>query len=227
MFSSSLMNMLNNNTKALNDQVADASSEGGKYLDDGEHDVKVVGVDRIDIAKNRLVVKYENDSGASYNDYIFVEDKDKKTGEAKLNWKFAKMLGMLLPDPDAVTAFFRCMVEKGPEALDLFVGMRGRLVLKTTQGHSRAKKVGEKFEVYDVADGTVIGCGDTIDEAIGQAEDKGYKRAYPRAQAYIATHNFENISKFNKDVDLVGQAAKVSQAFAPVKVGVVKTQQAS
>ena len=222
-FGKSFLSMLNTtDSTALDKQVFSGGKSQLKFLEDGEHDLRVASVDRTKLGDNKLMVKYEDAQGLEYNDYIFLEDTNKKTGKTQLNWKFANTLGMLLPDPEAVQALFAEFTADRPQALDLLIGLRGRIVLKKLKGYGSPEhcdQAGIKFFVVkDGQTGLVAGSGNTIDEATSAAQTAGYDKAFPKADQYIATHAEEHIAKFTQALASLGQPSASKSAFAGITI---------
>ncbi len=220
-FGADFLGLLNtSDSKALDAQVFAAGRV--KFLEDGEHDVRVTAIDRTKVSDNRVTVHYENADGLEYKDFLFLKDVNRKNGKPELNWKFARTLGMLLPSPEAVGALFAEFAADRPQAMDLLIGLKGRLVLKKIKGYGRAEHVEQGavkvFVVKNVQTGEVVGSGNTIDEATAAAEAAGFDKAFPKADQYVATHADENVAKFTEALASLQRPVAQKAALAGVKL---------
>ncbi len=199
--------------KDLSQRVA--SSGGNKYLGEGAHDVKVIALDRNQLAQNKITVKYADAKGLEHNDKLFVTDTNKKTGVPELNWKFAGLLGMLIPSTEAYDAFMAEVHANNPEVLDWLVGLGGKLTIARGKGFSPAKVEADgTYVVTNTQNPLEYYVGTTVEEAQEAATKAGLNKAYLNTVNYQATSGDENIAKFTAKLAAFHSAVK-PQGFKP------------
>ncbi len=112
------------------DQRIMSGGQMQRYLGEGDHDCKVVGMDRNQLEQNKLTIKWADDSGCEHRDMLWLTAEDQKTGNTELSWRFLATLGCLIPQVDAYQALLAELESGNDEVLDLLVGLLGKLVMK-------------------------------------------------------------------------------------------------
>ena len=192
-----------------------------RYMPEGEHDVRVVGVDRNQLGDNKLTIKYADANGAEHRDMIFLLNEDRKTGKVDLSWKFMGTLGMLIPDTEAYSALLDELDAGNEDILDLLVGLSGKIVLKRGAGYGPATAQPDGQYVITATERgvsePVYFRAASIEEAQAAAEGAGYKKAYVNVDRYVpvAEHKANNVATFVANF----AASKKAPAKAPFGAG--------
>lgn len=182
--------------KTLQDRIATA---GASYLREGDHDCRVAGIDRNKLSDNKIAVKWEDSNGRSHNDMLFVMEEDKKTGVWQWNWRFANLLGSLIPTPEAMDAFLAECVSGNADVFDLLVGLKARVTLARGKGYVTEHVNNGGVEYYRSVDNVSkqpLFEAKTLDELCKTTEAEGFKKAYVNVTKYLATHGPENVELF-------------------------------
>ena len=188
--------------KALDQQVVQGSKYG-KFLGEGTHDVRVSGIDKNKLAtENKFTVKWADDAGREQNDTLTVLDQDKKTGAWGLHWKFANVLGALIPSTEAYDAFLAEVNAGNANVLDMLVSLRCRITLERGKGYGAVEhyvddKGADKYRVRNVKTQEVVGEGDSGAEAEEAAKSIGLRKSYVNVVKYVATEGEANIALFS------------------------------
>jgi hypothetical protein len=190
-------------TKALKSSpldkgVATNGTFAPKYLDLGEHEVTVAGIDLNDLDKNRVRVKWKDAKGLEHNEMIFLLDQNKKTGEMEWNWKFSNFVGGLIPNVEAYEAFKNEIAAANERVFDLLIGMNQKILLKYQRGYGRTESTEDhQFVVRCTQSNDVVGGpAQSMKEACDQAEAKGYNKAYVKAFKFFALNAEANVTHF-------------------------------
>lgn len=176
---------------------------GASWLNEGEHDVKIIGVDLDKLReKGTFVIIYADSKGATHRDQLTITMRNRKTGEEELNWRFRDTLGALIPSVEAYEAFFGELMNDNAAVFGMLTDMYCRIVI--------ARGVGNKYGpgsqqpdggwiVRDTKTGDIAGGpAATLDEACHQAEARGFaksflnvSRIHPHAEAQTNLALFE------------------------------------
>lgn len=206
-------------SKVIDQRVVNAGSNT-KYLQEGDHDVTVAGVDKNKLPENKFVLKYVSQSGAEHNDQIPLLEQNRKTGQWEWHWKFSRTMAALLPNLEAIEAFNAEVMSGNADVLDMLVGLRSKITLKRGKGYGPVRTVTgpdgvQHYEVWCTQTQACVGEGSTIEEAQAEAERAGYKKAYLNVASQAATDPVENVKKFEQA--LAASRAPVTKPF-PFKV---------
>jgi hypothetical protein len=196
--------------KTLDQQIVQGGRQQ-KFLGEGDHDVRIAGIDCNNLqTQGRITVKWEGEGAREHRDGLFVVEQDRKTGKWGLHWKFTKFLGSLIPSPEAYDAFLAECNNGNTQVFDLLVGLHARITNARGKGYGPVESLPSGgYQVRDTVSGDVVAQGATIDAVQKAAEDKGYKRAYINTVAYIATHADDNIARFSMSMAALHQPKQV------------------
>lgn len=199
--------------KKLDQQIMNGGQHA-KYLPEGDHLVKVVGVDRNDLENNRLKLRWADAEGRECRETITLIYTDKTTGRPGLAFRFAELMGALIPSTEAYTALLAELDAGKTEALDLMIGMSCTVTVKRSPGYGFAEAVGGKYVLTDSVSGQKFS-GSTIDEVKAIAEAAGAKRGFLNIERHVASpeHTRANIAMMTQGI----LAAQKPVAF-PFKV---------
>jgi hypothetical protein len=207
------------------DQRIQNGGQMQQYLNEGEHDVKVVGVDLNQLADNKLTIKYADDAGREHRDMIYLTAVNRKTGATELAWRFMGTLGMLIPDTEAYNALLAELDSNNEGVLELLVGLRGKIVLKRGDGYGPA--IAQPDGSYVV---TIFGpvfdpkmcaySGGTIDEAQQAAEKAGYKKAFVNTDRYVAVADYKTTNVAQFSANLVATKSPQAKQNSPFRTAV-------
>lgn len=205
--------------------LSQAIAAGGrtpKYLGVGEHEVHITGVDRNQLADNKLTVKFADAAGLEHNERMYVMEQNRKTGAPELSWKIVKLLAAVLPHEQALHAFSSEWVANNPEVLDLLIGLECRLSLKHGRGYrlDYNREVGE-YVAADTQTGQEYGRSKSVEALKATVEAEGVKRAYLNVDRFGALHGDDNVRKFE-----VGLAAMRQPKTGPAAFQVGKMSRA-
>lgn len=210
---------LRTNTGASLGQQVLKGAEGAKFLEPGEHEVRVKMVDRNKLAENKLTITYEK-GGLEHNDMIYWLEQNEKTSEWSLSRRARNTLAALLPDKDALDAFFAEVDRDNVEVLDLLTGLNCKLVLKLGKGYVIDREQdanGYYYSAKDSQSGEPIQQSDDINTLKDWLKDQGLKRAYTNVWTYIATDGPGNVSKFAAGLKVLQEPKAGPGMFAQKK----------
>lgn len=195
----SLKSVVSNlDTQKMSQQIA---MGGQAWLPEGLHKVVVSEVDLSELRDKGVIYVHYEAGGAKHRDRMQLTVTNSKTKQAELNWRFRDVLGALIPSIEAYDAFFAELVADNASVFAMLTDMSCNITIARGVGNKYGP--GERtpngsYIVRDTQTSEIVGGpAGSIEEAVGQAEIKGYTKSYLNITKVQANeHAEENLAMF-------------------------------
>jgi hypothetical protein len=192
---------------------------GSGYLPEGTHDVTIKAVgpatDREgNEVENQSMVTFVGEGDKEHNERLFLINRE----GTEFGYGVRMLLSGVIPDKALLGQFMDVAGEIGEKALEMFTGMKCRIVLKpgpgfqarsTGDGRFAAFEIGKKGETIGKVEGTEA---DDIETARDLAKAQGLYRSYLRVAGVTATHAESNAAAFVAAVANRGKSKPATKA---------------
>lgn len=179
---------------------------GTKWLNEGTHNVHILGVDTSDLENDRLSVTYTDADGTSYTDKLFILDFDKQG--FSIGFRF--LLTGLFNDPEMFGVFLEA-VEEDNEMFQAITGMKLKLTLSYSKGWFVKALDSNMYAAFDrETDAQVTEAFPSIEEARDAANDKGLKKSYLRVRRLEPSHAESNAASLYVAIEARKRAKKAA-----------------
>jgi len=180
------------------DKFVQATGTGGmKFLNVGEYDVTITGVDPSQVHQGYCKFVYEDKYGAVKEDQMFVLNKEK----TDISFMLAKLLAALFSDVETYGLFLEA-VDEDPKNFSMLNGLKLKLSLGRSDGYYVKKLDENSYAAFDASS------GDPVEGLVGadakvlheEAKAKGFRRSWTNIDNFKQKDVAFNIDRIKSSV---------------------------